>query len=67
MPAPDTRKGRVFALLRSREWVTGPEIANAEVGGSEGLRRLRELRADGWVIEEQKHPQRQVWMYRLVG
>ena len=64
-----TRKELVLQLLRSRidEWVDGPEIANERVGGSEGLRRLRELRDDGHVIEERRHPnpRRDIWQYRL--
>lgn len=64
------RKMQVLEYLRIREglWVDGPELANVEVGGSEGLKRLRELRADGWQIEERRHPNpdRDSWQYRLL-
>jgi hypothetical protein len=67
-----TRKELVLQLLMSRqnEWVNGPEIANERVGGSEGLRRLRELRDDdGHPIEERRHtnPERDIWQYRLTS
>ncbi len=53
-----TAKGRVFEYLLQRlgEWVDGPGVLDTpEVGGSEGLRRLREAREDtgkkGYRIE----------------
>jgi biotin operon repressor len=65
-----TRKERVLDRLRSAggAWLDGPELANAEVGGSEGLRRVRELRAEGYRIEERRHPdpRRAVRQYRLL-
>lgn len=38
------------------------------MGGSEGLRRLRELRSDGYIILQRRHPDqdRDVWQYSLV-
>ncbi len=50
-------------------WVDGPVLASGAIGGSEGLRRLRELRAAGWPIEDRKHPQhgRAVRQYRLTS
>jgi len=69
---PLTRRELVLEALKGPNglggwWVTGPELANAEIGGSEGLRRLRELRADGWPIEDRAHPDstRDVRQYRL--
>lgn len=66
-----TRKEEVLRYLRQHvnEWVNGPEIANAEVGGSEGLKRLRELRDDGHAIIARRHPNpnRDVWQYMLRG
>jgi hypothetical protein len=60
----------VHAYLRNRanQWVDGPELANAEVGGSEGLKRLRELRADGINILMRPHPdtKRDIHQYMLV-
>ena len=66
-----TRKDKVLNLLRENlnVWIEGPRIASPEVGGSEGLKRLRELREDGHKIETKPHPnkKRDVWVYRLVG
>lgn len=66
-----TRKEQVLAYLRERagHWVDGPELATEAVGGSEGLRRLRELRLSGdYDIRERRHPdpQRDIWQYMLV-
>lgn len=65
-----TRKQQVLEYLMARkgEWVDGPEIATEEVGGSEGLKRLRELRAEGYVIFNRKHPDpaRDIWQYQYV-
>jgi hypothetical protein len=70
-PVPwNTRRGQVLHRLRLArgEWVSGVELATAEVGGSEGLKRLRELRAMGYPIEERPHPDagRSSWQYRIV-
>lgn len=53
--------------MNKNQWVNGPEISNEVVGGSEGLRRLRELIEDGHPIESRRHPQaeRDIWQYRL--
>lgn len=72
-----TRKDQVLAKLREAldapllnpgGWVDGPDLANEEVGGSEGLRRLRELKSDGYLIQERAHPDpsRAIHQYRLV-
>lgn len=69
-----SRKEQVRARLLEDPgaWVDGPELANERVGGSEGLKRLRELRSDlpaeGLTIESRKHPDadRDVWQYRIV-
>lgn len=69
-----TRAQQVLNYLRIRkaEWVDGPALANEAVGGSEGLRRLREQRdrlaAEGLRVERRKHPDpaRDIWQYRLV-
>lgn len=52
-------------------WVNGPDLANEEVGGSEGLKRLRELKQPefgGYDIRLRKHPDpsRDIWQYRIV-
>jgi hypothetical protein len=66
-----TRKEQVLAHLRAHrnQWVDGPELAPETVGGSEGLRRLRELRLSGdHDIRERRHPDpnRDIWQYMLV-
>jgi biotin operon repressor len=64
------RKQQVLDALTAAagEWVDGPDLANERVGGSEGLKRLRELRAAGHPIEERRHPGpgRDIWQYRLL-
>jgi hypothetical protein len=50
-PKRSTRKGQVLAVLRASDWVSGHDLCTHECGGSEGLRRLRELRAEGWPVE----------------
>lgn len=70
MPTVGTRKALVLARLQATPgvWVSGVELATAEIGGSEGLKRLRELRGeDGWPIEERPDPSsKTAWQYRLV-
>jgi hypothetical protein len=67
-----TRKEQVLAHLTEHigTWVDGPALANEEVGGSEGLKRLRELRQErpDLVIKMRQHPdpERDIWQYRLV-
>lgn len=46
-------------------WIPGYELANSEVGGSEGLKRLRELRAKGWPIDKRKVTGSTAYEYRL--
>lgn len=49
-------------------WVDGHVLCHPALGGSEGLRRVRELRADGVDIEKRNHPDRgrSTVQYRLV-
>ena len=65
-----TRKEQVLAVLRSNinQWVDGSALANEQVGGSEGLRRVRDLKNEGYLIQERPHPDhtRAVHQYRLV-
>jgi len=65
-----TRREQVLVYLRhyANQWVPGPDLANAAVGGSEGLKRLRELRQEGHDIRMRKHPDpsRDIWEYMLV-
>lgn len=58
-----TRKELVLRALRassgmrdSMGWVPGHYLTSPLIGGSEGLRRLRELRADGYRIEMRRGP-----------
>jgi hypothetical protein len=68
-----TRTEQVLDTLRAAldgdGWVDGPDLANERVGGSEGLKRLREQRADGFVIDKRRHPDktRSIWQYRLTS
>ena len=60
-----TGKERVLAVLLDCRWHFGYELCGPEVGGSEGLRRLRELRKD-WIIEMRKRDGRASREYRLI-
>lgn len=65
-----TRKDQILKYLldRADQWVDGTHLATEQVGGSEGLRRLRDLRADGYKIQQRKHPDpdRDIWQYKLL-
>jgi hypothetical protein len=70
--ASRTRKELVLAALKSARrgrltidgyeyrtkggWVDGWLLTHPAIGGSEGLRRLRELRAQGERVEMRAHP-----------
>lgn len=64
-----TRKELVLERLRAAkgDWVSTVELSSKEVGGSEGIRRLRELRAEGHNIERRPNPDKTIsqWQYRL--
>lgn len=66
-----SRKEQVLERLRdlTNEWVDGTSLSTEQVGGTEGLRRVRELIADGWPIEKRRHPdpKRNIWQYRLTS
>lgn len=47
-----TRRRAVFNLLADGRWHRTTEFQRADVGGSEGMRRVREVRAD---VERGKH------------
>ena len=59
------RRRMVAALLRDMEWHTTAEINAPDVGGSEGTRRLRELRAVGYIIDQRRRENSDQWEYRL--
>ena len=71
LPDLDSQRGKVLDLLLDRRWHTGPEILRVS-GGTEGLRRLRELRTlPGYTIERRKAVNpfsrgKRVFEYRLV-
>lgn len=69
----ETARRRVLDVLLQNEgrWISGNILYLPEIGGSEGLRRLRELRKlvkeRGWVIEKRRPlEERTTWEYRLV-
>lgn len=67
----DQRRAQVLALLTARagSWVPGPELATAEIGGSEGLRRVRELREPrygGYKYECRRMHGSDAFEYRLI-
>lgn len=63
-----TRKDRVLKTLEdaSPEWVDGHVLCHPKIGGSEGLRRVRELRAAGHNIEMRTLADRTTRQYRIV-
>lgn len=61
-----TYKEDVRELLLDGRWHTTSEINNVLVGGSEGTRRLRELRAEGAVIHKRRICGSSQFEYRLV-
>jgi len=65
-----TREEQVLYVLESNvgRWVDGTVLANERIGGSEGLKRLRDLKAKGHLIQKRKHPDptRAIYQYRLV-
>jgi hypothetical protein len=66
-----TRREQVLKYLQDHagQWVDGPDLATEAVGGSEGLRRLRELREEGQHdIRRRMHPDRSrgTFQYKLV-
>ena len=65
-----SRRLRVYVLLQDGLWHKTAEINSAECGGTEGTRRLRELRAKaaqmGGRIEKRKAAQGTQFEYRWV-
>lgn len=63
-------KSRAAVLERFRaaegDWVDGEELE--AVGGRDGLRRMRELRDEGYVIARRPDPRKGGrWQYRLTA
>jgi hypothetical protein len=57
----------VLDLLREQEWVSTAAICTPDVGGSEGTRRLRELRARGFAISKRKKVGSTQFEYHLLS
>lgn len=53
----------VLSILADGEWHSGVDLSQPETGGTEGLRRLRELTAMGYDIERRGNS-RTAWDYR---
>lgn len=62
-----TTRERVYNILKTRRWTPGYELTKPGTGGSEGLRRLRELRAQGYDIKSRRIEGSNAFEYRLVG
>jgi hypothetical protein len=60
-----SRRAEVLRLLSDGRWHSTYAI-NA-VGGTEGTRRLRELREQGYEIEKRSMPESMQFEYRLVN
>lgn len=61
-----TRKEAVYTYLRkNRKFIPGSELTTDEVGGKQGLRRLRELRAEGIEIVSRKNPETGSHEYKI--
>ena len=66
LPALDSQRGRVLALMADGKWHRSLAILDA-AGGTEGLRRMRELRRIPYIdVERQRGPIGRLWLYRLV-
>lgn len=61
-----SRYDRVFKTMKSRRWIKGSDITQPEVGGSEGLRRVREMRSRGAEIAMRRIPGSMQFEYRMV-
>lgn len=56
-----------YLAVRLGRWVPGYNLTTPEVGGSEGLKRLRELRAAGFTIEKRRMANSHAYEYRMTG
>ena len=58
---------RVLALMSDGNWHDGHEITHPNIGGSEGKRRLREMKAKGYQYEKRRKESSQgTFQYRLL-
>jgi hypothetical protein len=60
-----SRRENVLSLLSDGSWHGTAEICSVNVGGSEGCRRLRELRKHGWTVEKRRKTDSTQFEYRL--
>jgi hypothetical protein len=61
-----TRKEAVRTYLKkNRRYIPGTDLTADEVGGKQGLRRLRELRAEGMPIITRRNPDTGTFEYKL--
>lgn len=63
-PNAETARARVLEALRSRVLVSTAHLI--AVGGTEGPRRLRELRQMGFTITKKRDPDSNQYLYKLV-
>lgn len=65
LPDLDSQKGQVLKYMLDQKWHAGPDIVFV-AGGSEGLRRLRELRTMPHIsIDRKRITERRCFAYRL--
>ncbi len=62
-----SRKQAVLRLLSDYCWHSTAEVNAVDVGGSEGTRRLRELRESGHKIVRRKQEDSDQFEYRLLS
>ena len=61
----ETRRKAVLDLLSDGQKHKTSEISSPETGGTDGTRRLRELRAEGHNICKEKDAETDQWLYWL--
>ena len=72
-----SNRQRVADLMSDGKWHTATEICDPFIGGREGLRRLRELRKDGCIVDKRRKTRGVsasahytvlgTWEYRVTG
>lgn len=55
-----------YMIERIEEWIPGHQLTTPQVGGSEGLRRVREMRENGINIEMRKAVHGTGYEYRML-
>jgi hypothetical protein len=56
----------VLDLMLDGEWHSTDEICATAMSQREGLRRMRELRSVGFMIDKRRHGSARVYEYRLI-